>query len=84
MKAINLNQKCAGCKHETDKCIKLSDMQSDNTICYDSNEIDIELENMLFDALQKENQTMRKSLKIFYWLFVICMVLSIIGLFFKS
>ena len=74
MKAINLNQKCAGCKNETDKCVKLADMQSDNTLCFDCNEF--EIESRLVDELKEENKKKKAVLNASFWLFLILAVVS--------
>ncbi len=41
MKAIDVNKRCCTCKHETDKCVKMS-IQDGLDMCFDTNEVDVD------------------------------------------
>ena len=59
MKAIDVNKKCASCKHETQQCVKMTDGNGID-ICFDTNVIDVDGETFQFmDELKEERNKWR-------------------------
>ena len=81
MKAIDVNKRCCTCKHETDKCVKMTTEQGLD-ICFDTNVVDVEGETKeVITALVKENRRQERCLKFALWMFVVIAVLSLIRIF---
>ena len=81
MKAIDVNKRCCTCKHETDKCVKMSTEQG-LELCFDTNEIDASDDvHHFIMSLVDENKRLRMILRVSLWFFIIIAILNLVNIF---